>query len=66
VFVNVLGVDEVTLARSRAAAIHQVCGALRYPLGTHPLIERSWHKLAALGVEPQRFLVSWQETSVHR
>ena len=33
------------------AAIHQACAALPYYLHSYPLIvERSWHKLAALGV----------------
>jgi aminoglycoside phosphotransferase (APT) family kinase protein len=53
VFLNVLGVDDATLARSRGAAIHQACAALRYYHDTYPLIvERSWHKLVALGVPP--------------
>ena len=52
-FLDALGVDDATLARSRGAAIHQACGALPYYLHTYPLIvERSWHKLRALGVEP--------------
>lgn len=51
-FLEALDVDEATVARSRGAAIHQACGALPYYLNTYPLIvERSWHKLAALGVE---------------
>ena len=55
VFLDALGVDDAALARSRGAAIHQACGALRYYLDTYPLIvERSWHKLAAPGVEPKR------------
>ncbi len=55
VFLDALAVDDATLARSRGAAIHQACGALPYYLNTYPLIvERSWHKLAALGVEPRR------------
>jgi hypothetical protein len=42
-----------TLARSRGAAINQACAALPYYLHTYPLIvERSWHKLASLGVRP--------------
>jgi aminoglycoside phosphotransferase (APT) family kinase protein len=50
-FLAALEVDEAMLARSRGAAIHQACGALPYYLHTYPLIvERSWHKLAALGV----------------
>jgi aminoglycoside phosphotransferase (APT) family kinase protein len=52
-FIRDLKVDDDTLARSRGAAIHQACGALGYYLNTYPLIvERSWHKLAAVGVEP--------------
>ncbi len=52
-FTDALGVDEATLARSRGAAIHQACAALPYYLNTYPLIvERSWHKLATLGIEP--------------
>lgn len=54
-FLDDLAVDEATLERSRGAAIHQACAALPYYLDTYPLIvERSWHKLAALGVEPVR------------
>src|SRR5207245_891502 len=50
-FVDALGVDDDTLARSRGAAINQACAALPYYLETYPLIvERSWHKLAQLGV----------------
>jgi aminoglycoside phosphotransferase (APT) family kinase protein len=53
-FLEALDVDEATLARSRGAAIHQACSALPYYLNTYPLIvERSWHKLAALGIEPR-------------
>ena len=52
-FLEALGVDEAMLARSRGAAIHQACAALPYYLNTYPLIvERSWHKLASLGVQP--------------
>ncbi len=52
-FLDALGVDDATLARSRGAAINQACAALPYYLHTYPLIvERSWHKLAALGVRP--------------
>ena len=51
VFLDRLAVDDATIARSRGAAINQACGALPYYLDTYPLIvERSWHKLAALGV----------------
>jgi aminoglycoside phosphotransferase (APT) family kinase protein len=52
-FLDALAVDDATLARSRGAAINQACAALPYYLHTYPLIvERSWHKLAALGVSP--------------
>jgi aminoglycoside phosphotransferase (APT) family kinase protein len=52
-FLEVLDVDDATLARSRGAAINQACFALPYYLHTYPLIvERSWHKLAVLGVPP--------------
>jgi aminoglycoside phosphotransferase (APT) family kinase protein len=52
-FLDALGVDDATLARSRGAAIHQACGALPYYLHTYPgIVERSWHKLAVLGVQP--------------
>jgi aminoglycoside phosphotransferase (APT) family kinase protein len=52
-FLDALDVDHATLARSRGAAIHQACAALPYYLHTYPLIvERSWHKLATLGVLP--------------
>lgn len=50
-FLEALEVDEATIARSRGAAVHQACSALPYYLDTYPLIvDRSWHKLAALGV----------------
>lgn len=53
VFLDALGVDEAMLARSRGAAINQACAALPYYLETYPLIvQRSWHKLASLGVLP--------------
>ena len=53
-FLDALGVDDATLARSRGAAIHQACGALPYYLHTYPgIVERSWHKLAMLGVQPR-------------
>jgi aminoglycoside phosphotransferase (APT) family kinase protein len=52
-FLNALEVDDATLARSRGAAIHQACGALPYYFHTYPrIVERSWHKLAMLGVKP--------------
>lgn len=50
-FLDALDVDEATLARSRGAAVNQACAAIPYYLDTYPLIvERSRHKLAALGV----------------
>src|SRR5439155_17495959 len=52
-FLDALEVDDATLARSRGAAINQACAALPYYLHTYPaIVERSWHKLAALGVRP--------------
>ncbi len=55
VFLSVLGVDDATVTRSKGAAINQACAALPYYLHTYPLIvERSWHKLAALGVTALR------------
>ena len=52
VFLGALAIEEPTLARSRGAAINQACMALPYYQGTYPLIvERSWHKLAVLGVQ---------------
>lgn len=52
VFLDALEADEATIARSRGAAINQACMALPYYLETYPLIvERSWHKLAVLGVQ---------------
>jgi aminoglycoside phosphotransferase (APT) family kinase protein len=51
---DALEVDAATVARSRGAAIQQACAALPYYLHSYPLIvQRSWHKLAALGVEPR-------------
>jgi aminoglycoside phosphotransferase (APT) family kinase protein len=53
VFLDSLDVDDATIRRSRGAAINQACAALPYYLDTYPLIvERSWHKLASLGVQP--------------
>lgn len=50
-FLKALAVDDATRARSRGAALNQACAALPYYLHTYPLIvERSWHKLAAIGV----------------
>ncbi len=52
-FLDALHVDDATVARSRGAAIHQACAALPYYLHTYPsIVERSWHKLAMLGVQP--------------
>jgi aminoglycoside phosphotransferase (APT) family kinase protein len=53
-FLDALGVDDATLARSRGAAVNQACAALPYYLNTYPeIVERSWHKLAVLGVSPR-------------
>jgi aminoglycoside phosphotransferase (APT) family kinase protein len=53
-FLDALDVDDATLARSRGAAVNQACAALPYYLRTYPLIvERSWHKLACLGIPPR-------------
>lgn len=50
-FIKALDVDDATLARSRGAAVNQACAALPYYMDTYPLIvERSWHKLASLGI----------------
>jgi aminoglycoside phosphotransferase (APT) family kinase protein len=55
VFLDALEIDDATVARSRGAAVNQACAALPYYLLTYPLIvERSWHKLAAIGVPPNR------------
>ena len=52
-FFEALHVDDATVARSRGAAINQACAALPYYLHTYPqIVERSWHKLAVLGVLP--------------
>ena len=52
-FLDALRVDDATLARSRGAAIQQACAALPYYLHSYPqIVERSWHKLATLGVQP--------------
>lgn len=51
VFLDAIGADGPAIARSKGAAINQACAALPYYLDTYPLIvERSRHKLAALGV----------------
>ncbi len=53
-FLELVGADDATIARARGAAINQACAALPYYLHTYPLIvERSEHKLRALGVEVQ-------------
>ncbi len=53
-FLDALEVDDAALARSRGAAINQACMALPYYEDTYPLIvERSWHKLGVLGVQPR-------------
>jgi aminoglycoside phosphotransferase (APT) family kinase protein len=50
-FLDALEVDDATVRRAKGAAVNQACAALPYYLDTYPLIvERSWHKLAALGV----------------
>ncbi len=50
-FLELVGADEATFARARGAAVNQACAALPYYLHTYPLIvERSRHKLQALGV----------------
>lgn len=49
-FLEELEVDEATLARSRGWAV-RACAALPYYLNTYPeIVERSRHKLAAIGV----------------
>ena len=54
-FVEALGLDDATLLRSRGAAIDRAFAALPYYLHSYPLIvERSWHKLAVLGVARRR------------
>jgi len=54
-FLDALKVDDATIARARGAGINQACGALPYYMDTYPLIvERSWHKLEALGVPTKR------------
>jgi aminoglycoside phosphotransferase (APT) family kinase protein len=50
-FLDDLDVDDATIRRAKGAAVNQACAALPYYLDTYPLIvERSWHKLAALGI----------------
>lgn len=51
VFLRTSGVDAAAVRRSRGTAIHQACAALPYYLETYPaIVERSWHKLARLGI----------------
>ena len=50
-FLERLSPSDATIARAKAMAIQQACAALPYYLQTYPLIvQRSWHKLSALGV----------------
>jgi aminoglycoside phosphotransferase (APT) family kinase protein len=50
-FIEALAIDGAAVARSRGAAIYQACAALSYYRTSYPLIvERSRHKLTALGV----------------
>lgn len=50
-FLAELDIDDATVRRSRGAAVNQACAALPYYLHTYPqIVERSWHKLAALGI----------------
>jgi aminoglycoside phosphotransferase (APT) family kinase protein len=50
-FLDELDVDDATIRRAKGAAVNQACAALPYYLDTYPLIvERSWHKLAVLGI----------------
>ncbi len=54
-FLERLNPSDATIERAKAMAIQQACAALPYYLNTYPLIvERSWKKLAALGV-PTKF-----------
>ena len=51
-FLAALDVDDATIRRARGAAINQACAAFAYYLDTYPpIIERSRHKLTALGVD---------------
>lgn len=51
-FLELVEADDATIARAKGAAIHQACAALPYYLHTYPqIVERSRHKLRALGVE---------------
>ena len=50
-FLERLSLSDATIERAKAMAIQQACAALPYYLQTHPqIVQRSWHKLAALGV----------------
>lgn len=52
VLLDDLEIDDATYRRSRGAAINQACAAVPYYLDTYPeIVERSWHKLAALGID---------------
>ena len=54
-FLDLVGADDATIARAKGAAVNQACAALPYYLHTYPLIvERSVHKLRALGVAVSR------------
>jgi len=51
-FLDLVGADDATVARSRGAAVSGACAALPYYLGTYPeIVERSRLKLEALGIE---------------
>ena len=51
-FLQRVDVDDATVMRSKAAAIHQACSALPYYLNTFPqIVRRSVDKLRALGVD---------------
>lgn len=66
VFLKALCVGDATIARSKGAAINQACQALPYYLHTYPeIVERSWHKLAALGVHPQQGALDRPERNAH-
>jgi aminoglycoside phosphotransferase (APT) family kinase protein len=50
-FLDLVGADDAAVARSRGAALQQACTALPYYLHTYAgIVERSRHKLRALGV----------------
>lgn len=53
-FLEALDVDGAALDRSRGAVVHQACGAISYYGRTYPqIVDRSWHRLAAIGVGPR-------------